>query len=375
MSEVPPSHQSGQQQNPPKRKSWLFVLLLLFAFCCAICTGVYLFGYMPLQKRMQFLEQSHQQLLIHSEQIKAAQLTVTDDWGELSQQVQSHETKINALNHHYQQLASASGQLWLETEVAFLLRAAQIQLVIHENEQSALTLLQAASELITQLPISTSLQAIHEKLHGYINDLSQRKYQSQQDTHAKWRALAKYLQSLPNRADLFNKQGLQTSRHLTEQGLSENEQQHSVVSRVKRLLSPYVSVRKPQDPSISLLDAEQLPRVTEHLQFLVQHAQMALSHQNSQLYQYNVERLQYWLETYLDPSLVYTKTALDRLEALSQPVIKDPLPDIASLVKQFAVYQANIDVSIEESTAISENQGADDGLTTENKSPSDAPVE
>lgn len=291
--------------------------------------------------------QHHHLLVNELAQLKASQ---SNSQVQAVQQANEQQQQLLELQRTQQQLAvelaqnsealakipTASRQDWLIAETEYLLRIANQRLQLEKDWNSALSMLQAADNVLveTQNPRMNPVRAlIAEEM------IALRKAPSLdvQGAILRLQALQKELPSLPwipNKFTAQNNGANQPDAAAADQAAPQLSWYMNLWNKVTTALTGLVRIRVHHNGAPQALSPDQQYYLEQNMYLMLEQAQAALLREEEGLYQHSLQRIAEWMRSYLIVEDNNTKAALQSVQELLEWPVAPQRPDISgSLLK------------------------------------------
>lgn len=268
---------------------------------------------------------------------------------ESSQQINSQKKLIAELQQHQQELQkqlaqnseaiakipTAGRQDWLLAEAEYLLRIANQRLQLEKDWSSALSMLQAADNVLVEAQ-NPRMNPVRALIAEEMIALRKAPALDVQGAILRLQALQKELPQLPWVPKEFSKETDSDAQSETTD-VQETKQQAwyvEVWNKFSETLTSLVRIRVHESSAPQPLTPDQQYYLEQNMYLMLEQAQAALLREEEGLYKHSLERVEQWMKSYLIVKNTNTEAALESLQELKGWPVAPKRPDISgSLLK------------------------------------------
>lgn len=294
----------------------------------------------------------HHHLLVN----ELSQLKANQDSGQTKsvQQAKEQQEQLDELQNIQQELVvqlaqnsealakipTAGRQDWLLAEAEYLLRIANQRLQLEKDWNSALSMLQAADNVLAEAR-NPRMNPVRALIAEEIIALRKAPALDVQGAALRLQALQKELPALPwipNKFTAHNNSVSQADTDTIENVESQETQKISwymnIWNKVSSALTGLVRIRVHQNGAPQPLNPDQQYYLEQNMHLMLEQAQAALLREEEGLYQHSLQRVVEWMQNYLVVTDASTEAALLSIQELLEWPVAPQRPDIsASLLK------------------------------------------
>ena len=349
--------------------SWFVALLLVVAIVISSWNAYqqYIFDQqwsdMQAKVEQQFSEQS--QLIQQANQASQASLSALNQTqiqvNQISVKSQQLTDSLFSTQERLKELSGRKQQDWMLAEAAYLIKLAQLQLVLQKDTSTAIQLLKTADSRIVETA-DDSLLPIRNAIAQDLSNLSLTLQPDITGISLQLNAIGLQLPSLTVNALQF------TPLKETLEKPDDNEQNDGfdLSTIYQNFLDDFVVVKNHSEPVKPLMTEQQRVNLADNLLLAIQQAQISLLKGNEPLYRMNLEKALLWLNTFYQQDNKRTVVINQLTELLSQPVeVKLPTSlNAQSALEQISQQQLYrwLDNSSTNETLLPEDQSKEDSL-------------
>lgn len=234
------------------------------------------------------------------------------------------------------QIPTAGRQDWLIAEAEYLLRIANQRLQLEKDWSSALSMLQAADNVLVEAknPRMSSVRAL---IADEVIALRKAPSLDVQGAVLRIQALQKELPTLPWIPNKYTVQDNKTSANQLneETAVAANQSWYiRLWNKISNALTGLVRIRVHQDGAPQPLNPDQQYYLEQNMHLMLEQAQAALLREEEGLYQHSLQRVVEWMQNYLIVEDASTEAALLSVQELLEWPVAPARPDISgSLLK------------------------------------------
>lgn len=213
---------------------------------------------------------------------------------------------------------------WVLSEVQYLVKLANFNLMYDANVEVARQILQIADRRVQSLP-ATTMANVRAALANDLAKLDAIKKVDREGIVLRLSALSDMVSELPltdHQADLMKASAQQEASVVANTADWRSKIQNSLAS-----LKNAVVIRRLDQPLTPLLSPEQHANLIENIQLKLSFASWAVLHRNQSLFQHSLEQAQKWIKANLKDTDA-TKALLSGVEQLSQINVAPSLPNL-----------------------------------------------
>jgi uroporphyrin-3 C-methyltransferase len=327
----------AQSASKSKVMVWLTFLLVLLILLVLSAGGIV--GY-----------QHHQKLRIELAQLKLNQAATAATLTEKTQQLAKTQQAMMRVQQQLQeqqesnareleQLASANQQDWLLAEAEYLLRLANQRLHLERDWNSALSMLQAADNVLSETH-NPRTKAVRAAIAKEILALKQIPAVDKEGAVLRLQALQDAIPKLP-----------WVRSHLTAQPQDQEMPEAAPVPeqawyqrfwhKLTGALASLVRVRERDSANNAPLSPDQQYYLQQNMYLMLEQAQVALLREEPSLYLHSLVRVEHWIKQYLlvdDAQTASVQKSLTEMKAWqvnpTRPDISESLLQLQKLVEQ-----------------------------------------
>lgn len=295
--------------------------------------------------------QHHHLLVNELAQLKSKQATTE---AQTAQQASDQQSQLSAIQGIQQELVvqlaqnsdslakipTAGRQDWLIAEAEYLLRIANQRLQLENDWNSALSLLQAADNVLVEAQ-NPRMSPVRALIAEEMMALRKAPQLDVQGAVLRLQALQNELPALPWIPNQFEVQTHQDASSTTESA-SESDRQDAnndawyvrAWNKIRSALTGLVRIRVHEQTAPQPINPEQQYYLEQNMHLMLEQAQAALLREEEGLYQHSLQRVAEWMHSYLIIENSNTEAALLSIQELLQWPVNPVRPDISgSLLK------------------------------------------
>lgn len=281
--------------------SWFVSLLLVIAIIISSWNAYqqYIFDqqWANLQSKVeqQFNEQS--QLIQQANQASQASLNALNQTqiqvNQISVKSQQLTDSLFSTQERLKELSGRKQQDWMLAEAAYLIKLAQLQLVLQKDTSTAVQLLKTADSRIVETA-DDSLLPIRNAIAQDLSNLSLTLQPDITGISLQLNAIGQQLPSLTINALQFTP----LKETLEKPDGNEQNDGFNLTTIYQNFLDDFVVVKDHSEPVKPLMTEQQRVNLADNLLLAIQQAQISLLKGNEALYRMNLEKAMLWLNTF-----------------------------------------------------------------------------
>lgn len=324
---------SSVQRSGPHPLSWINLVLMLGLFALAAYAGWLSWAQQQntaaelavLRDRVDQAQSNAAALSAKEAELLAQAKALNDLSAQLQEQVAHNTDRLG-------KLPGAERQDWLLAEAEYLLRMANQRLQLERDWEGALSMLQAADNVLTETR-NPRLNPVRATLAKEMLVLRTAPAIDLTGAVLRVQALQEQITRLPWIPD----------RLIAEQPATEAEVPAAdgnetwywqLWNRVSNSLQGMIRIRERSAPVAAPLTPDQQYYLQQNMHLMLEQAQVALLRQQAELYQHSLKRVGGWLQDYLIVDDERTRAASNALQELQQWNVAPALPDISRSLQQ-----------------------------------------
>jgi len=235
------------------------------------------------------------------------------------------------------QIPTAGRQDWLLAEAEYLLRIANQRLQLEKDWSSALSMLQAADNVLVEAK-NPRMNSVRALIADEVIALRKAPSLDVQGAVLRLQALQKELPALPWIPNKYSVQKNNSSQQTATENITADVQNEAwyvrVWNKISNALTGLVRIRVHQDGAPQPLSPDQQYYLEQNMHLMLEQAQAALLREEEDLYQHSLQRVVEWMQNYLIVEDASTEAALLSVQELLEWPVAPARPDISgSLLK------------------------------------------
>lgn len=235
------------------------------------------------------------------------------------------------------QIPTAGRQDWLLAEAEYLLRIANQRLQLEKDWSSALSMLQAADNVLVEAK-NPRMNSVRALIADEVIALRKAPSLDVQGAVLRLQALQKELPTLPWIPNKYSVQKNNSSQQTATENITADAQNEAwyvrVWNKISNALTGLVRIRVHQDGAPQPLNPDQQYYLEQNMHLMLEQAQAALLREEEGLYQHSLQRVVEWMQNYLIVEDASTEAALLSVQELLEWPVAPARPDISgSLLK------------------------------------------
>ena len=235
------------------------------------------------------------------------------------------------------QIPTAGRQDWLLAEAEYLLRIANQRLQLEKDWSSALSMLQAADNVLVEAK-NPRMNSVRALIADEVIALRKAPSLDVQGAVLRLQALQKELPALPWIPNKYSVQKNNSSQQTATENITADVQNEAwyvrVWNKISNALTGLVRIRVHQDGVPQPLSPDQQYYLEQNMHLMLEQAQAALLREEEDLYQHSLQRVVEWMQNYLIVEDASTEAALLSVQELLEWPVAPARPDISgSLLK------------------------------------------
>lgn len=347
--------------RPARKSAWL-AWTLLIVLVAALGAGGY-FAWPLLQdyqQRFQTLEDNNQrqqnQLANTSAQLQQLQQTVAEQQQALSTAEDSEQAlraQLSAQNESIRSLTATTTDDWKLAEAYYLTRLASQRIAMERNTQGALTLLQAADEIINrhlQNHVDPALTTVRQQLAQDIVALKVAGTVDREGMFFTINAVMDQINQLPQAQPLNYREQRDTTDAENAAAVTDTtDGEDGIWQRVRRSFGDalttskdFIRVSHPDEPLTALPASNQQQLLMYRAQALLLSSQLALLREQPRIFANSLQQVEQLLAASYpltdNPAFQQVKGIVATLQSLQAQTIVQQLPDISQSQQQLGDY-------------------------------------
>lgn len=324
---------SSAQRSSPHPLSWINLVLMLGLFALAAYAGWLSWAQQQntaaelavLRDRVDQAQNNAAALSAKEAELLAQAKALNEQSAQLQEQVAHNTDRLG-------KLPGAERQDWLLAEAEYLLRMANQRLQLERDWDGALSMLQAADNVLTETR-NPRLNPVRATLAKEMLALRTAPAIDLTGAVLRVQALQEQITQLPWIPD----------RLIAEQPATEAEVPAAdgdetwywqLWNSVSTSLQGMIRIRERSAPVAAPLTPDQQYYLQQNMHLMLEQAQVALLRQQADLYQHSLKRVGGWLQEYLIVDDERTRAASNALQELQQWNVAPALPDISRSLQQ-----------------------------------------
>ncbi len=324
---------SSAQRSSPHPLSWINLVLMLGLFALAAYAGWLSWAQQQntaaelavLRDRVDQAQNNAAALSAKEAELLAQAKALNEQSAQLQEQVAHNTDRLG-------KLPGAERQDWLLAEAEYLLRMANQRLQLERDWDGALSMLQAADNVLTETR-NPRLNPVRATLAKEMLALRTAPAIDLTGAVLRVQALQEQITQLPWIPD----------RLIAEQPATESEVPAAdgdetwywqLWNSVSTSLQGMIRIRERSAPVAAPLTPDQQYYLQQNMHLMLEQAQVALLRQQADLYQHSLKRVGGWLQDYLIVDDERTRAASNALQELQQWNVAPALPDISRSLQQ-----------------------------------------
>lgn len=324
---------SSAQRSSPHPLSWINLVLMLGLFALAAYAGWLSWAQQQntaaelavLRDRVDQAQNNADALSAKEAELLAQAKALNEQSAQLQEQVAHNTDRLG-------KLPGAERQDWLLAEAEYLLRMANQRLQLERDWDGALSMLQAADNVLTETR-NPRLNPVRATLAKEMLALRTAPAIDLTGAVLRVQALQEQITQLPWIPD----------RLIAEQPATEAEVPAAdgdetwywqLWNSVSTSLQGMIRIRERSAPVAAPLTPDQQYYLQQNMHLMLEQAQVALLRQQADLYQHSLKRVGGWLQDYLIVDDERTRAASNALQELQQWNVAPALPDISRSLQQ-----------------------------------------
>jgi len=324
---------SSAQRSSPHPLSWINLVLMLGLFALAAYAGWLSWAQQQntaaelavLRDRVDQAQNNAAALSAKEAELLAQAKALNEQSAQLQEQVAHNTDRLG-------KLPGAERQDWLLAEAEYLLRMANQRLQLERDWDGALSMLQAADNVLTETR-NPRLNPVRATLAKEMLALRTAPAIDLTGAVLRVQALQEQITQLPWIPD----------RLIAEQPATEAEVPAAdgdetwywqLWNSVSTSLQGMIRIRERSAPVAAPLTPDQQYYLQQNMHLMLEQAQVALLRQQADLYQHSLKRVDGWLQDYLIVDDERTRAASNALQELQQWNVAPALPDISRSLQQ-----------------------------------------
>ncbi|MCA6059084.1 uroporphyrinogen-III C-methyltransferase [Thalassolituus sp. ST750PaO-4] len=324
---------SSAQRSSPHPLSWINLVLMLGLFALAAYAGWLSWAQQQntaaelavLRDRVDQAQNNAAALSAKEAELLAQAKALNEQSAQLQEQVAHNTDRLG-------KLPGAERQDWLLAEAEYLLRMANQRLQLERDWDGALSMLQAADNVLTETR-NPRLNPVRATLAKEMLALRTAPAIDLTGAVLRVQALQEQITQLPWIPD----------RLIAEQPATEAEVPAAdgdetwywqLWNSVSTSLQGMIRIRERSAPVAAPLTPDQQYYLQQNMHLMLEQAQVALLRQQADLYQHSLKRVGGWLQDYLIVDDERTRAVSNALQELQQWNVAPALPDISRSLQQ-----------------------------------------
>lgn len=259
----------------------------------------------------------------------------------LQQQLEQQQAQQQALTLQLAQnsealakIPTAGRQDWLLAEAEYLLRIANQRLQLEKDWGSALSMLQAADNVLIEAQ-NPRMNAVRALIAEEVIALRKAPALDTQGAVLRLQALQKQIPTLPWIPNTFTAQETAPIETSVDDNAPEQAAWYTTFwNKISTTLANLVRIRVHQDSAPQPLNPDQQYYLEQNMYLMLEQAQAALLREDASLYQLSLERVAEWAQSYLIVKDDSTNAVILSIQELLEWPVAPQRPDISgSLLK------------------------------------------
>jgi len=294
-----------KMQSKKRKNTWLIPSIITLLVIAAILTSGWTFYQQAVfnqnwaEQQTKIDEQMSQQRQVIDQAKKLG-----DSSMQVANRTQQQLNQLSAKNKQLQEslmstqerikvLSGRQKQDWMLAEVAYLIKAAQLQLGLQKDKATAIQLLKTADRRIIEIA-DNGLLPIREAIARDLSDLS---LIQNPDITGITLALNAINQQIP-RLELLALQFDPLEKSINNTSNTEDQEGFTLEKIYQSFLNDFVVIKDHSEPVKPLMTTDQRINLNNNIQLAIQQAQIALTQGNEVLYRLNIENAIQWTDEF-----------------------------------------------------------------------------
>lgn len=327
---------STVEDNIPQKRSnlvgWLAAFLLVVLI--AVTTGGY-FLWQRMQEEISLLSGHVHNLETQVSEKNKIVNAFEDNLAKVAAESKSSDTILNshlrALEENQIKIgkrvdkadATLTSQVWLLTEVEYLLKTADQRILMKEDVKGAVKILERADALIKKMPIENQgLLNVRVAIRNDISSLQAYRDIDVPGTYAELSALSHQVENLPL---------IQTEFTPPEGSVySTAPKSTGIMAKIKSTLDGFFIIRSHNTDDIkSQLSNASIASLRDSIRLVFEQAQTALLLGDERIYNQSLVKVRSWLHQYFVANNFKVQLAIKKIDSLLNIKVEHDLPDIS----------------------------------------------
>lgn len=327
---------SSAQRNGPHPLSWINLVLMLGLFALAAYAGWLSWAQQQntaaelavLRDRVDQAQNNAAALSAKEAELLAQAKALNEQSAQLQEQVAHNTDRLG-------KLPGAERQDWLLAEAEYLLRMANQRLQLERDWDGALSMLQAADNVLTETR-NPRLNPVRATLAKEMLALRTAPAIDLTGAVLRVQALQEQITQLPWIPDrlIADQPVAETASAADEPANTTDSATDKWWQGITSTLQGVIRIRERSAPVAAPLTPDQQYYLQQNMHLMLEQAQVALLRQQADLYQHSLKRVAGWLQDYLIVDDERTRAASNALQELQQWNVAPALPDISRSLQQ-----------------------------------------
>lgn len=327
---------SSAQRNGPHPLSWINLVLMLGLFALAAYAGWLSWAQQQntaaelavLRDRVDQAQNNAAALSAKEAELLAQAKALNEQSAQLQEQVAHNTDRLG-------KLPGAERQDWLLAEAEYLLRMANQRLQLERDWDGALSMLQAADNVLTETR-NPRLNPVRATLAKEMLALRTAPAIDLTGAVLRVQALQEQITQLPWIPDrlIADQPVAETASAADESANTTDSATDKWWQGITSTLQGVIRIRERSAPVAAPLTPDQQYYLQQNMHLMLEQAQVALLRQQADLYQHSLKRVAGWLQDYLIIDDERTRAAHAALKELQQWNVAPALPDISRSLQQ-----------------------------------------
>lgn len=241
----------------------------------------------------------------------------------LSDHLKELESNMLQLDGQFKKVTQAtlSNDVWLLSEVEYLLKTADHRILMKADVKGAVAILKSADSLIKKMPLEDAgLTRVRVAIAQDIAQLQGSKAIDVPGTYAELTSLSSQIERLPLVQTAFS-----------HQADSPNTAKQDILAKINQTMRGFIKVKKHDVKTLkAMLSDEDRLSLKNGLRLSIEQAQTALLLGDQRIYDDSLSRVRQAVHQYFVADNFKVKLALKKIDALFKVQVKQELPDISA---------------------------------------------
>lgn len=324
---------NAESQPSPRQKGWMPFLSFFMLALILIGCGCYFYYQHVNSSYARLFTAATTQAIANQQQLEALQKSVSV-LQEADQQSQAVATKQQQMINEWEAAQKGDLEKWYVAEAEYLVKLANDHVQFTHNMTLAITLLQRADQILSQVQDSRLLE-IRKSIAANLANLQASQPIDTTKVYVQLTALNNLIDQLPLPINPLPANTQQTTITTND---PEATWWQKGLSHTWQALSKIVIVRNTSQNSLPLVLPEEKIFLYQNLHAQMESAMWGVLHHNAAVYQLSLMRASAWIQKYFTPESPMVKSTLQQLQQLQSLNLQTPMVNLNATMQLFDNY-------------------------------------